>query len=70
MIEGLKFDISVDEYSQGIIEIYYKDKVTYNSFELPYDIAEYLAFTLSNIGEVNLEDENGVQSIFKNGEMI
>ena len=70
MIEGLKFDISVDEYGQGVVEIYYKDKVTYNSFELPYDIAEYWAFTLSNIGEVNLEDEDGVQSIFKNGEMI
>lgn len=69
-INDLKFDISVDEDSQGLIEIKYNGKIVYNDFELPYDIAENLSLLLSYIGDVSLEDESGVQSLFENGKMI
>lgn len=69
-INDLEFDISVDEDSQGLIEIKYNGKIVYNDFELPYDIAENLSLLLSYIGDVSLEDESGVQSLFENGKMI
>lgn len=69
-IDGLEFDISIDKDSQGLIEIKYNGKIVYNDFELPYDIAENLSLLLSYIGNVSLEDETGVQSLFENGKMI
>lgn len=66
--------ISVNEYSKGFMDLRDdENNILYQStfgFELPYDIAEDIAYALSFGARVELEDENYNNTIYEKGEII
>ena len=64
------FTIAINKYSHGFIEIHKNSRlVKADDFELPFDIAENIAYTLSYIGDVKLINEFGVGTFIKNGKI-
>ena len=66
----ISFTIAINKYSHGFIEIHKNSKlIKANDFELPFDIAENMAYTLSYIGNVKLINEFGVGTYIKEGKI-
>lgn len=66
----ISFTIAINKYSHGFIEIHKNSElIKANDFELPFDIAENIAYTLSYIGDVELINEFGVGTFIKNGKV-
>ena len=65
--EKLRIYMSINEYSEGYINIVRKSFGKDFNFYLPYDIAENIAIALSHFCYVELEDENYTNTVWENG---
>ena len=66
----LRIYMSIDEWSEGYVNIYSKTHRKDFNFYLPYESAEELAYALSYFCYVELEDEKYTNTIWENGKII